>query len=174
MWHMRMAWSFFLLRHLACELYWAHAINLLMSMPSCIIWYRTAFMAMRPKTFKNMLLPGFTLCNRTLGFVGVYKYLDFLISDNLRYNSEIQQQHRLLWCRTNSLIRKSSMCSYSVKKIIFYQLLCYRVPTIFIFGVCMAPQCWNSSSFALIMQSGYFLGVIIHVVVSLQCMYVRT
>ena len=41
------------------------------------------------------------------------------MNDNLRDDLEIQQQYRMLCCRTNSLIRKFAMLSYSVKKYLF-------------------------------------------------------
>ena len=80
---------------------------------------KTVCMVMRPKMFKNMVLPQFTLGDTTLSFVSDYKYLGFLLSDESCDNSEIRQQYRMLCCRTNSLIRKFSMCSYSVKRYLF-------------------------------------------------------
>ena len=66
-----------------------------------------------------MKLPQFTLCSTVLSFVCAYKYLGFLMSDDTSDNLEVQQQYRLLCCRTNSLIRKFSMCSYAVKRYLF-------------------------------------------------------
>ena len=80
---------------------------------------KTVCMCLRPKMFKNMCLPQLTLCGETLKYVNSYKYLGFNISEDSTDNLEIQQQYRLLCCRTNSLIRKFSMCSYQVKKFLY-------------------------------------------------------
>ena len=80
---------------------------------------KTVCMALRPKMFRNMRLPEFTLCNRALSFVDKYRYLGYLMADDSSDNLEIQQQYRLLCCRVNSLIRKFAMCSYDVKKFLF-------------------------------------------------------
>ena len=76
-------------------------------------------MVMRPKMFKSMSLPQFTLCGTTLSYVNNYKYLGFLMSNDSCDNLEIQQQYRMLCCRTNSLIRKFAMCSYPVRRYLF-------------------------------------------------------
>ena len=80
---------------------------------------KTVCMALRPKMFKNMVLPKFKLCDGELKFVSEYKYLGLMMSDNSSDNLEIQQQYRLLCCRANSLIRKFGMCSYQVKRFLF-------------------------------------------------------
>ena len=80
---------------------------------------KTVCMVLRPKCFKNMTLPKFTLCGSVLSYVSQCKYLGFQMSDDSSDNAEIRQQHRLLCCRTNSLLRKFAMCSYSVKRHLF-------------------------------------------------------
>ena len=80
---------------------------------------KTVCMVRCPKVFKKMSLPQFMLCDTILGFVKSFKYLGFLMSDDMCDNLEIQQQYRMLCCRTNSLIRKLSMCSYPVKRYVF-------------------------------------------------------
>ena len=108
---------------------------------------KTVCMVMRPKTLKNLMQPRFTLCGTILTFVNEYKYLGFRMSDKSCDNSEIQQQYRMLCCRTNSLIRKFSMCSYSVKRFLFttycatvYCVQLWRVYTVSVlkkFKVCL-------------------------------------
>ena len=80
---------------------------------------KTVCMLLRPKMFRNMSAPRFTLCGATLSYVSEYKYLGFIMSDDASDNLEIKQQYRMLCCRTNSLIRKFSMCTYSVKRYLF-------------------------------------------------------
>ena len=96
---------------------------------------KTVCMVMRPKMFKNMVLPQFTLCGTALSFVSNYKYLGFLISDDTSDNLEVQQQYRLLCCRTNSLIRKFSMCTYAVKRYLF-TTYCATVYCVHLWRVC--------------------------------------
>ena len=85
---------------------------------------KTVCMMLLPKMLRNMLRPQFALCGTTLSFVKDYKYLGFHMSNDSCDNLEIQQQYRMLCCRTNSLIRKFAMCSYSVKRyLLVYDLL---------------------------------------------------
>ena len=77
------------------------------------ILIRKRLYALTPKNVQNMSAPRFTLCGSTLSYVNEYKYLGFFMSDDASDNTEIQHQYRKLCCRTNSLIGKFSMSSYS-------------------------------------------------------------
>ena len=82
-----------------------------------------------------MLPPEFTLCNSILKHVKDYKYLGFHMSDDTCDNLVVQQKYRMLCCRTNSLIRKFSMCSYTVKRYLF-TTYCASVYCIHLWRVC--------------------------------------
>ena len=82
---------------------------------------KTVCMAILPNKFKDMLLPDIVLCGSVLSYVDNYKYLGFHLSSNTGKSDdlELRHQYRLLCCRANSLARKFSMCSYSVKRYLY-------------------------------------------------------
>ena len=82
---------------------------------------KTVCMAILPSLFRHLTLPDIVLCSNVLSYVDSYKYLGFHISNTASKSDdlELRHQYRLLCCRTNSLIRKFAMCSYSVKKYLY-------------------------------------------------------
>ena len=88
-------------------------------------------MTMRPRPFRNMIIPVILLCGYKLAFVDEYKYLGYRISSEYTRadDLEIRQQYRALCCRANSLSRKFSMCTYSVKRYL-YSTYCSNVTCI--------------------------------------------
>ena len=78
-------------------------------------------MAFLPSLFKHLSLPSIVLCGNVLSYVESYKYLGFHISNTISKSDdlELRNQYRLLCCRTNSLIRKFTMCSYAVKRYLY-------------------------------------------------------
>ena len=68
-----------------------------------------------------------TGCGSKLKYVDCYKYLGFNISNKSKVDDlELRNQYRLLCCRTNSLIRKFSLCTYPVKRYL-YSTYCANV-----------------------------------------------
>ena len=94
---------------------------------------KTVCMAMLPGALRNMSLPMVTLCDESLNFVNEYRYLGYQISNDFSRadDFEIRQQYRSLCCRVNSLIRKFSLCSYSVKRHM-YSTYCSNVSNMYL------------------------------------------
>ena len=90
-------------------------------------------MAILPMPFKHMRLPDIMLCDSVLSYVDSYKYLDSHISNSCSKSDdlELRHQYRLLCCRSNSLIRKFSMCSYDVKRFL-YSTYCPSVSCVYL------------------------------------------
>ena len=85
----------------------------------CYNTKKTVCMVLKPKLHRSLSLPKFSICKTELSYVHEYRYLGYQLSENCSDNYEIGKQYRLLCCRTNSLIRKFSMCSYDIKKFLF-------------------------------------------------------
>ena len=70
--------------------------------------------------------PKFRLSNDDLQFVNSFRYLGHLIRDDAYDNSDIEREIRNLFIRTNTLTRKFSNCSISVKIMLFKSFcLCF-------------------------------------------------
>ena len=81
---------------------------------------KTVCMALLPNMFKDMLLPDIVLRGNVLSYVDKYKYLGFYLSNASKSEDlELCHQYRLLCCRTNSLVRKFSLCIYHVKRYLY-------------------------------------------------------
>lgn len=65
------------------------------------------------------LNPTFMLGNTNLKMVKEVKYLGHYISDTLSDEKDMNRQLRLLYCRSNTIVRKFYKCSSSVKSILF-------------------------------------------------------
>ena len=94
---------------------------------------KSVCMAICPNLFKNMILPDISLCGSVLSYVDSYKYLGFHISNASSKSDdlELRHQYRLLCCRSNSLIRKFAICSYSVKRFL-YSTYCSNVGGVYL------------------------------------------
>ena len=80
---------------------------------------KTVCMLFQSKLFVIDSCPSIMLDNITLSFVKEYKYLGHIIVDNLKDDSDIQNQMKFLYARGNTLIRKFSYCSFHVKIMLF-------------------------------------------------------
>ena len=92
---------------------------------------KTVCMAILPNFLKHMVLPDIILCGNVLSYVDNYKYLGFHISNTSSKSDdlELRHQYRLMCCRANSLIRKFSLCSYSVKRYL-YSTYCSNISNV--------------------------------------------
>ena len=90
-------------------------------------------MVILPTPFKYMILPDIILCDIMPTYVDSYKYLGYHISNSCSKSDDLELRHQysLLCCRSNSLIRKSSMCSYDVKRFL-YSTYCSSVSCVYL------------------------------------------
>ena len=90
---------------------------------------KTVCMIFNPICRSKVLLcnfPKFRLSNDDLQFVNSFRYLGHLISDDAYDNRDIEREIRNLFIRTNTLTRKFSNCSKSVKIMLFKSFcLCF-------------------------------------------------
>ncbi len=74
---------------------------------------------MSAKDDKNLVLPIFRHNDEVLPMVEVTKYLDYLFTNDLRDDKDIQRQCRKLYGQGNVLICKFNMCTVYVKLSLF-------------------------------------------------------
>ena len=124
---MPVTWCYFNQLHRGCK-NWLICVLLLLIVTDMVFNTRkTVCMAILPTFLRRIVLPEITLCEKVLDYVDSYKYVGYLLSNSGKIDAlELQHQYRLLFCRANSLIRKSAMCSLPVKKHL-YRTCCANV-----------------------------------------------
>ena len=80
---------------------------------------KTECMIFKPKWLNMLSTPSLKLCNVTLQFSEVKKYLGCIIANNLSDDCDIKRQIRSVYARGNSLIKKFRHCSEEVKVKLF-------------------------------------------------------
>ena len=73
----------------------------------------------KPSDAINLNNPDFVLNSEPISIVDEYKYLGYIICDNLSNEKDIDRQKRKIYGQGNTLIRKFSMCSLDVKVMLF-------------------------------------------------------
>ena len=73
----------------------------------------------KPCNAINLINPDFVLNSEPISIVDEYKYLGYIICDNLSDEKDIDRQKRKIYGQGNTLIRKFSMCSLDVKIMLF-------------------------------------------------------
>ena len=71
-------------------------------------------MVVKPKCYKSLLVPDFTLSNQSLAFTDFIKYLGCLISNDSCDNKDILRAIRSVYARGNVLISRFRHCSSEV------------------------------------------------------------
>ena len=71
------------------------------------------------KKFKDIHIPSFELNDNILPRVNQCKYLGHVITDDLKDDSDIARQYKIIYAQGNALIRKFYMCSEHVKCTLF-------------------------------------------------------
>ena len=83
---------------------------------------KTVCMVFKPKR-RNMIVdssfPNFTLNGITLQFVSEFRYLGHIVNNEFSDDNDIKREIRLLFMRTNILIRRFNKCSVDVKLALF-------------------------------------------------------
>jgi len=67
----------------------------------------------------NVTFPKFTLSGSSLQYVKTFKYLEYMISDTLSDDDDMQREIRNLFTRCNILARHFAKCSVDVKIVLF-------------------------------------------------------
>ena len=73
----------------------------------------------KPSDAINLSYPDFTLNSGSISIVDEYKYLGYIICDNLSDEKDIDRQKKKIYAQGNTLIRKFAMCSLDVKIMLF-------------------------------------------------------
>ena len=76
---------------------------------------KSVLMKVQSSMDKQMRVPAFSLNDIQLNESEKVKYVGYIISDTLRDDADIMQQHRMLYAQGNMLVRKFYMCSIEVK-----------------------------------------------------------
>lgn len=95
---------------------------------------KSSLMIVRSKEYKNVIFPNFWLCDQPLTCSSEAKYLGHFVTDDWRDDRDIQRQYCKLYAQANSLLRKFSICSPTVKCALF-RAYCTPLYT--------APLWWN-------------------------------
>lgn len=80
---------------------------------------KTKCMVIKPKKYKNLVVPNFILNSCTLEITDTIKYLGCIISSDRSDNLDIKRQIRSVYARGNVLISKFRLCSDDVKVKLF-------------------------------------------------------
>ena len=80
---------------------------------------KTAVMFFKPSEAINLNHPDFILDSESISIVDEYKYLGYIICDNLSDKKDIDRHKRNIYAQGDTLIRKFSMCSLDVKIMLF-------------------------------------------------------
>ena len=80
---------------------------------------KSSVLVFRCKLLKNNVYSRFYLKNEEIPVQKDYKYLGHIICDDLRDEPDISRQRKKIYAQGNTIIRKFSMCTESVKTTLF-------------------------------------------------------
>ena len=80
---------------------------------------KTKVMCFKPKCWKKIYIPSFTLCDNILSVVSNEKYLGVILSDELKDDKDLMRQLRCIYSYGNMLVKKFKKCSDNIKTHIF-------------------------------------------------------
>jgi len=76
-------------------------------------------MCIKPKRFKDLVIPKITLNGRSLKFITENKYLGCVISDDFKDDKDIARQMRYVYSMGNGVVRNFTHCTNDVKMRLF-------------------------------------------------------
>ena len=83
---------------------------------------KTVAMVFDPKNTNKIVsknFPLFKIGSSSIQYITQFKYLGHVISNSVNDDEDIQREIRNMFIRTNILVRRFSMCSLSVKTVLF-------------------------------------------------------